>query len=122
GPRFIRYELPYPIALGWQRVVLAPEPRDRADAAFFTVEIALRLVTGVQIASLSSLGEARALPPMLAQFGRPTLGSWSKLAVALARCSRADTAFVPELAGWPTDHEDALRDFVRVRNAVAHGA
>ncbi|PKN54273.1 MAG: hypothetical protein CVU56_27430 [Deltaproteobacteria bacterium HGW-Deltaproteobacteria-14] len=117
GPTWLRKELPQPIANAWHLALLG-SPVD-GFAAATAVEVALRFVTALQVASLLAEGGRR--PGMLdgGRFKRPSLGSWIVLARQLRDALHAP--FLPELGAWPDPHTDGLlRSFADARNALAH--
>ncbi|MFO0744519.1 MAG: hypothetical protein U1F43_02460 [Myxococcota bacterium] len=120
GPAWLRHELPLPLATAWHFATLEAPVDGMAAAA--AVEVALRVVTGLQLASC--LADGGSLPAMLTdgRFKRPTLGSWIKLSQDLRDSLASRSCQPPELAAWPgrADQDGLLREIVEVRNDLAH--
>lgn len=117
GPAWLKHELPQPIARAWHLANLEVPPSGLMAA--HAVEVALRFVTAIQLASL--LAEGASLPRILSDgtFVRPTLGSWIALVRTLRR--EAQSSFLPELRLWPSPHiEPLLENLVTARNRIAH--
>lgn len=120
GPLFFLAEMPPPIAEAWREVELASSPQERMLQAISTLEAALRLVSGMQLASLLATPKA-SLPTLLRGFEKPSLGSWSKLcSEAHGLLKKHDAAFVDDLL-WPDRKTTRLlRKVTTERNEQAH--
>jgi hypothetical protein len=115
-PAWLRRELPQPIASAWH-LASNSEPVS-ALAASGALEVALRFVCAVKLASLDARDP---LPEILdaGTFKRPTLGSWLNLAKALRDAVR--DPFVRDLRTWPDASTEAtLRRVLALRNELAH--
>lgn len=114
GPDWLREELPQPIANAWH-LALEGSPVD-GNAAVAAVEVALRFVTALQMASLLAGGGT--LPDIVTnpkRRGKWTLGSWVALVCDLR--DALEEPFVPELATWPEPAAEALlSQFTDIRN------
>lgn len=119
GPSWLRHELPHPIAAVWHRATLGAEPDGLL--AVLAVETALRLVTGLQLATRVALGEP--LPKLLSdgRFRRPSAGSWGLLAGELRGAARGAPTPLAEALAWPRREDmGVLSELVALRNDFAH--
>lgn len=122
GPAWFLKELPYPIALPWQ-VATHHGPLEGMAVAG-VVEMALKVVTGLQVSAY--LATRRQWPAMLSgeRFKTLTLGNLKKLSVSLRdELARQPVVGLAALGQWPGRRVEELLDAVSGRrNQLAHQA
>lgn len=128
GPAWFLEELPYPIALSWQ-VATRRLGTDGMELAK-SIEVALRVVGGLQVAA--HLAVAKALPGELGEVrfndNKGTFGAWIEV---VTRCRNALSGLANTellgpfevLARWPSPAVERQLHAIRDRrNAIAHEA
>ncbi len=127
--------MPFPIAAAWQHVLAASEHRERTQRLVSAGEAVLRTTTVVLLADfLRGSTRDRGVDAEASKLVRPSLGVWSRLAGELARALMERSArgglppFAPPLCRWlvmpdggSTPEQRRLREFVEMRNDLAHG-
>lgn len=120
GPAWFLEELPYPIALPWQ-MATHHGPLDGLAVAG-VIEMALKVVTGLQISAYIATRQSR--PAILGadHFATLPLGNLKKLTLVLRdELSRRPVEGLPMLCGWPTAKVEAQLDaLIGKRNELSH--
>jgi hypothetical protein len=133
--RMVLTEYPYPIAVGYRRVLEAKDDRTKVDRALTVFDLGIRtLALGyVQQYSLRdapTLNSSELNSLIFKEFPRPTLGTWKNIVFAALRAykSHRNRLFMQELHDiyWGTDDkgrqqiEQPFQKLVDLRNEIEH--
>ncbi len=130
--KLILTEYPYPIAVGYRRVLEATDWPTRVNLALRLFEYGLRtlalgLISQYLIRDADTVSDPALNKLLLNKLPRPTLGNWKDmLFTALkAYADQRDLFFMPELYDlyWKRRYEDIQRPYdrlIQVRNDLAH--